>query len=52
MKRFIVYFIIKIYGAINITFTVQNENMQKATLFRLFKPLVMAKKTLSLALGW
>ena len=42
----------KIYGAINITFTVQNENMQKATLFRLFKPLVMAKKTLSLALGW
>ena len=42
----------KIYGAMNIMFTVQTQNMQKATLFRLFKPLVMAKKTLSLALGW
>ena len=42
----------KIYGAVNIAFTVQTQNMQKATLFRLFKPLVMAKKTLILALGW
>ena len=42
----------KIYGAINIAFTVQTQNMQKATLLHLFKPLVMTKKTLSLALGW
>ena len=42
----------KIYSDMNITFTVQTENMQEATLLHLFRPLVMAKKTLSLALGW
>ena len=42
----------KIYSDINITFTVQTENMQEATLLHLLKPLAMAKKTLSLALGW